>query len=116
VTPSSKTLKSRCTPPAARVRDVGALSPLEPSVFEPLPTEPMPTEPMPMEHADTEHGTPEGAGSKRQDPEQSGPKDPLRPIGTARLRALREAIRNGTYPTEAHIVGGLERLFEDGPQ
>ena len=111
MTPSSKTLKSRCTPPAARVRGVGAVSPLEPSV-----SEPMPTEPMPMEHADTEHGTPEGGGSKRQDPQQSGPKDPLGPIGTARLRDLREAIRNGTYPTEAHIVGGLERLFEDGPQ
>lgn len=37
--------------------------------------------------------------------------EPLRPIGPERLQALREAIRNGTYPTEADVVGGLQRLF-----
>jgi hypothetical protein len=39
------------------------------------------------------------------------PTDPLRPIGPERLRALREAIRNGTYPTEADVLGGLQRMF-----
>ncbi len=35
----------------------------------------------------------------------------LIPIGEARLRALREAIRKGTYPTESDVVGGLMRIF-----
>ena len=39
------------------------------------------------------------------------PNAPLRPVGMKRLKALREAIENGTYPTEEDILGGLERLF-----
>jgi anti-sigma28 factor (negative regulator of flagellin synthesis) len=39
------------------------------------------------------------------------PADAPRPIGMDRLRALREAIRNGTYPTDADVVGGLVRMF-----
>ena len=39
-------------------------------------------------------------------------EDALRPIGPERLRELREAIRNGTYPTEADVLGGLERLLD----
>ena len=46
-----------------------------------------------------------GAGS-------SSDKDKLSPIGPDRLRALREAIENGTYPTEADVLGGLDRLLE----
>ena len=42
----------------------------------------------------------------------SGGKDKLSPIGPDRLRALREAIENGTYPTEADVLGGLDRLLE----
>ena len=42
--------------------------------------------------------------------EQAG--EALRPIGPARLRELREAIRNGTYPTQADVLGGLERLLD----
>lgn len=38
-------------------------------------------------------------------------KAPLGPIGPERLRALREAIENGTYPTEADVLGGLDRLL-----
>jgi hypothetical protein len=34
-----------------------------------------------------------------------------RPIGPERLRALREAILNGTYPTESAVTGGLTQLF-----
>lgn len=44
--------------------------------------------------------------------EGSEAREPLEPIGPDRLRALREAIENGTYPTEADVLGGLERLFE----
>jgi hypothetical protein len=39
------------------------------------------------------------------------PADRLVPIGPERLRALREAIRNGTYPSDDHVLGGLERMF-----
>jgi len=38
-------------------------------------------------------------------------KAPLSPIGPERLRAVREAIENGTYPTQADVLGGLDRLF-----
>jgi hypothetical protein len=41
----------------------------------------------------------------------SDAKEPLEPIGPARLRALREAIENGTYPSASDVLGGLERLF-----
>ena len=44
-------------------------------------------------------------------PEATGPKDPLEPIGPERLKALREAIQNGTYPSDEHVMGGLARLF-----
>lgn len=44
-----------------------------------------------------------------------GPADPLRPIGPERLQALREAIRAGTYPTEADVLGGLQRMFRWEP-
>ncbi len=37
--------------------------------------------------------------------------DPLHPIGCERLAALREAIRNGTYPTDAEVLGGLEAML-----
>ncbi len=36
---------------------------------------------------------------------------PPRPIGPERLRALREAILNGTYPLEQRVVEGLAELF-----
>ncbi len=39
------------------------------------------------------------------------PADAPKPIGMDRLRALREAIRNGTYPTQADVVGGIVRMF-----
>ena len=35
----------------------------------------------------------------------------LRPIGKARLKALREAIRNGTYPSNEFVEQGLFRMF-----
>lgn len=35
----------------------------------------------------------------------------LRPIGKARLKALREAIRSGTYPSRESVEGGLFRMF-----
>lgn len=34
-----------------------------------------------------------------------------RPIGPERLRALREAILNGTYPSESAVTEGLSSLF-----
>jgi hypothetical protein len=44
---------------------------------------------------------------------EEGPKDVPRPIGPERLRALREAIRNGTYPSDADVMGGLVRMFRE---
>jgi hypothetical protein len=42
---------------------------------------------------------------------------PLRAIGPERLRALREAILDGTYPTQDAVEKGLTRLFRgDDPQ
>jgi hypothetical protein len=38
-----------------------------------------------------------------------------RPIGPERLRALREAILNGTYPTEAAVASWLTSLFRQPP-
>jgi hypothetical protein len=35
----------------------------------------------------------------------------LRPIGPERLRALRESIRNGTYPTDENVERALLRMF-----
>ena len=40
-----------------------------------------------------------------------GDAQDLRPIGKARLKALREAIRNGTYPTNESVEQGLLRMF-----
>ncbi|MDA1195874.1 MAG: hypothetical protein O2894_11905 [Planctomycetota bacterium] len=42
--------------------------------------------------------------------------DALRPIGPERLRALREAIRSGTYPNDAQVLGGLTRLLRAAEQ
>jgi hypothetical protein len=47
-------------------------------------------------------------------PPAVAPRDdeaPPHPIGPERLRALREAILNGTYPTEGAVTGGLVNLF-----
>ena len=37
------------------------------------------------------------------------------PIGMERLRAIRKAIREGTYPAPEDVVGGLARLFRENP-
>lgn len=37
--------------------------------------------------------------------------EPLHPIGPERLAALRDAIRNGSYPTDADVLGGLQSLL-----
>ncbi len=54
----------------------------------------------------------EAPASKSRQARHAGPSDRLEPIGPERLRALRKAIREGTYPTEADVLGGLERMFE----
>jgi hypothetical protein len=57
--------------------------------------------------------TPVAARPRRLEPAEAAtpPADAPRPIGMDRLRALREAIRNGAYPTSADVVGGLVRMF-----
>lgn len=65
----------------------------------------------------------EGGGSPSPAPDASDPlpepvdlppvpePKPLKPIGPAALKALREAIRSGQYPTDAHVRSGLGRLL-----
>jgi hypothetical protein len=38
-------------------------------------------------------------------------EDRPRPIGPERLKALREAIRDGTYPLDRAVQSGLLRMF-----
>ena len=54
-----------------------------------------------------------GAGAAPDRPSATGTdgRERLEPIGKARLRELREAIENGTYPPPADVLGGLDRLF-----
>ena len=40
-----------------------------------------------------------------------GPRDVPTPIGPERLRQLREAIENGTYPNDEDVTRGLDQLF-----
>ena len=51
-----------------------------------------------------------------QEPGMEGPRDVPRPIGPSRLRALREAIESGAFPTEEDISSGLERMFMLPPE
>ncbi len=51
-----------------------------------------------------------------QEAASEGPRDVPRPIGPSRLRALREAIESGAFPTEADISSGLERMFMMPPE
>jgi hypothetical protein len=39
------------------------------------------------------------------------PDRPLEPIGPGRLRALRDAIRSGRYPSDDAVRTGLERMI-----
>ena len=41
-------------------------------------------------------------------------RKPMKPIGPAALKALREAIRSGTYPSEDVVRDGIERLIRRG--
>ena len=47
---------------------------------------------------------------RRSRPKEAQGSD-LRPIGPKRLRELREAIRNGTYPSDEYVEKGLLRMF-----
>jgi hypothetical protein len=39
-------------------------------------------------------------------------RKPIQPIGPAAMKALREAIRSGRYPSDAAVIGGLTRMLE----
>jgi hypothetical protein len=74
------------------------------------------TPPMASSHPDagTPHPQPGAVAgavpARRREPVDRGHKRP-QPIGMERLRALRRAIREGRYPTDADVERGLERLF-----
>jgi hypothetical protein len=68
--------------------------------------------PLPPSHPDDESGPAPSSG------EASAPAIPgrfhggrPRPIGPEALKALREAIRNGTYPTDGAVESGILRMF-----
>ena len=69
-------------------------------------TEPHDKSPASPAHAAAPAGTPQVRPASER-----GDQDQLRPIGPERLKALREAIRNGTYPTDQDVVGGLTRML-----
>jgi hypothetical protein len=71
--------------------------------MEPLPR-------LPSHDPKASHATPPSVPN----PPPAAPRDdeaPPHPIGPERLRALREAILNGTYPTDGAVTGGLVKLF-----
>jgi hypothetical protein len=39
-------------------------------------------------------------------------RKPIQPIGPAAMKALREAIRSGNYPSDAAVIGGLTRMLK----
>lgn len=51
-------------------------------------------------------------GAERVASEMDGPRNVPRPIGPARLRALRELIESGDYPSSDDVAGGLFEMFD----
>lgn len=54
---------------------------------------------------------PAAPASSHPAPTHTFPAKSLKPIGPAALKALREAIQSGKYPSEAQVQGGLRRMF-----
>ena len=50
-----------------------------------------------------------------KEPPEKGGHRPLKPIGPAALKALREAIRSGKYPSDDVVVTGLLRMMRNPP-
>jgi hypothetical protein len=50
-------------------------------------------------------------GAAHATPTETFPAGRLKPIGPAALKALRERIRSGQYPSEEQVQGGLRRMF-----
>lgn len=69
------------------------------------PTHPAPPRPEALETADP------AVSRKAPRGHELGDAQDLRPIGKARLKALREAIRSGTYPSNEFVEQGLFRMF-----
>ena len=70
-----------------------------PQATDGIPTDGIPTDGIPVERADA---LPPVA------------RKPMKPIGPAALKALREAIRSGTYPSDDVVRDGIERLIRRG--
>ena len=58
--------------------------------------------------------SPEALPDRRRHRTSGGIRRP-EPIGMERLRAIRQAIREGRYPADEDVVGGLARLFRENP-
>ncbi|MDJ0974187.1 MAG: hypothetical protein QNJ98_06985 [Planctomycetota bacterium] len=50
-------------------------------------------------------------GAERGAAGHDGPRNVPRPIGPERLRALRERIESGEYPSSDDVAGGLLEMF-----
>ena len=73
-----------------------------------------PVKPACRENADRTPVAPcEGTEPNSSAPASSSPfaHKPPKPIGPAAMKALRDAIRSGTYPSEDVVRRGLERLI-----
>lgn len=73
-----------------------------------------PVKPVCRENAEQTPVAPcEGTESSSPAPASSSPfaHKPPKPIGPAAMKALREAIRSGKYPSEDVVRRGLERLI-----
>ena len=56
--------------------------------------------------------SPSGHQPVLADGTQTRARDVPKPIGPARLQALRDAIRRGEYPRESDVRSGLVRMFD----
>jgi hypothetical protein len=103
------------TRPARRAvfgRGGDPLLPAADSRVSPIP--PMP----PTSHGDVQPEVPATPpdDAKAPDPDSTTSlppmnERPMKPIGPAGLKALREAIKSGRYPSDAAVRAGIERLL-----
>lgn len=83
-----------------------AAAPVERNV---IPADPGPADPIPADRAPADRASGEGGAVL-----PPVARKPMKPIGPAALKALREAIRSGTYPSDDVVRDGIERLIRRG--
>ena len=83
--------------------------------MRPAPHPKASTNPVPPGKADAQHSTgtpePKAPAAPPVAPGDAFAHKPPKPIGPEALKALREAIKSGKYPSDAAVRSGLERLI-----